>query len=293
MIRVTGQTMMLSAQRGLAASQGRLAELQERSHTLRRVEKASDDPVAAAGAMAVRAQQTASAQHARNIDDGRGWLTTVDSSLSAAEDILQRVRDLTVQGGGNGALNAQAREAMAIELDGLRSELLVRANTQYLGRSVFAGTSDAASAFAADGTFAGVPGTSVERRVGPGAPLRVDADGAAAFGSGAGSAFELIRAIAADLRAGVPTAGRIAEVDARLKAVLDAHADVGVRHAALEKAAAAQAEAAAHLEHRRANLEDADLSQTILDLKIQETSYQAALAVTAKALPQSLLDFLR
>jgi flagellar hook-associated protein 3 FlgL len=46
------------------------------------------------------------------------------------------------------------------------------------------------------------------------------------------------------------------------------------------------------LEAQRADVEDVDLGKAILDLKAQELSYQAALAVTARALQPSLMDFL-
>ncbi len=46
------------------------------------------------------------------------------------------------------------------------------------------------------------------------------------------------------------------------------------------------------LEARRSALEDADLGQVIIDLKMQEVAYQAALSVTARAIPSTLLEFL-
>jgi flagellar hook-associated protein 3 FlgL len=36
-----------------------------------------------------------------------------------------------------------------------------------------------------------------------------------------------------------------------------------------------------------------DLGRAILDLQLQTTNYSAALAVTAKVLPPTLMDFLR
>jgi flagellar hook-associated protein 3 FlgL len=47
------------------------------------------------------------------------------------------------------------------------------------------------------------------------------------------------------------------------------------------------------LEAQRAGAEDVDLAQVILDLKTQEVTYQSALAVTARVLQPTLMDFLR
>ncbi len=40
-------------------------------------------------------------------------------------------------------------------------------------------------------------------------------------------------------------------------------------------------------------VEDIDLPKTIMDLQLQQTTYQAALSATAKVLQPSLMDFLR
>ena len=47
------------------------------------------------------------------------------------------------------------------------------------------------------------------------------------------------------------------------------------------------------LTNQVSSVEDADLAQTIVDLQIQEVSYQAALGATSRVLQPSLLDFLR
>jgi flagellar hook-associated protein 3 FlgL len=41
------------------------------------------------------------------------------------------------------------------------------------------------------------------------------------------------------------------------------------------------------------DIEDVDLPKAIMELQIQQTSYQAALAATAKVIQPSLIDFLR
>ena len=42
-----------------------------------------------------------------------------------------------------------------------------------------------------------------------------------------------------------------------------------------------------------AGLEDVDLSKVLLDLKTQDVNYQTAIAVTARVLQPTLMDFLR
>jgi len=290
--RVTNQTLMTSAQRNLQTGMARLAALQSQASSQKAITKPSDDPTGTGDSMRVRAQQRATEQYARNVDNGNGWLTMGDSALTASEGILNRVRDLTVQGANEATLTPAAREAIAAELDGLKSELLAQANTKFQGRSVFAGNSDAGAAFAADYSFSGAPNSAVQRRIGADSTVRVDADGAALFGTGSGSAFALIDTISADLRSGVPVNTHLDAVQSRLDTVITGHSELGTRHAQILKAEDSLMTLSGTLEAQRSGIEDVDLSTVLLDLKLQEVSYQTALAVTARVLQPTLMDFL-
>lgn len=292
--RVTNQTMTAAAQRNLQSSQSRLGALQERASTLKNITRASDDPAGTANVLALRSQLSAAGQYAQNISDGNGWLATADTSLGQATNLLNRVRDLTLQA-ANGTLNSAGKEAIAVELEGLNKDLLARANTQYLGRNLFAGTSDASGAFT-NGTppvFNGVLGGTVERRVSTAETVRVDVDGGAIFGDGAGSVFALVSNMVADIRGGANVSVRLTAIDDRLQSIINGRAEVGTRQAHLQTAADALQQLRTTLDAQRSSIEDADMGRVILDLKLQETNYQAALAVTAKVLQPTLMDFLR
>ncbi|MBF4574974.1 flagellar hook-associated protein FlgL [Frondihabitans sp. VKM Ac-2883] len=293
--RVTNQTAALASSRMLQANAARLAQLQGQASSLKAISVPSDDPTATGQSLLVRGQQAANAQYSRNADNGVGWLATTDSALSDTKNILDRVRFLTVQGANDGAMSATAKEAIATELDGLKTDLLATANTSFQGRSVFAGSSDAGAAFT-PGTppaFTGITGSSVQRRIADGTTVQVDTDGAAVFGTGADSVFSMIDSISADLRAGVNIGGKLADIDTRLTAVRGAWGDVGTRQAQLERAQDTLKNTSVSLENQRSGIEDLDLAKVALDLQTQQVTYQAALAVTAKVIQPTLMDFLR
>lgn len=300
--RVTTQTQMRSAQRNLQENMTHLARLQEQASTLKSINRSSDDPTAAAAAMAVRAELRAVDQYSANADNGNDWLTTIESSLSSVSDIMNRVRDLTVQGANSGALSPTAKEAIAIEIEGLKTDLLTQANTKFLGRSVFAGNSDAATAFSQDATsgsytFNGDE-SSVERRISATSTVRVDADGGTIFGTGADpagvSVFALLDNIVADLRSttSVNVGARLDGLDERMAIMTGQRSEMGARQVQLERAQSTLLEKTGTLDAQRSCIEDADLGQIIIDLKLQEVTYQAALAVTARVLQPTLMDFL-
>nr|WP_228507290.1 MULTISPECIES: flagellin [unclassified Frigoribacterium] len=282
----------LQSQQHLQAGSVRLAQAQERATSLDKLSRPSDDPTATAEALRVKSLQSAHAQHTRNVADGDGWLSTTDSALIAADSLMAKVRELTLQG-ANGSLSPNAKEAVAVELEGLKADLLGVANTSINGRSVFAGTSDAGVAFRADYSWTGTAGSSVTRRIGPETTVAVDSDGSAAFGTGASSVFALIDDIATSLRTGGDVASHLTTVDARVSGLRSVQSDMGARHAQLLRAEDTLMDTKVTLEAQRAGLEDLDLGQAVLDLQLQNNSYQAALQVTAKVLQVSLMDFLR
>lgn len=299
--RVTHLTAQRSSLANLQVNLAKMTDLQQRMSGGKVITKPSDDPAGTASALRLRGDQRATQQYARNADDGIGWLTTVDSSLQTAVANLRQARNLTVQGASSGTASAVTREAIATELEGLRDSLLEQANASYLGRSVYAGTSDAGAAYtvtvAADGTrsyaWTGSDTGSVQRRIGPAVTVRADGDGTAVFGDGATSVFALIDQVAAEIRSGTDVAPRLNDIDTRMTTMLGELADVGTRYGQLTTAQRSTAAALTELKGQLSAVEDIDLAEVIVELQSQEVAYQAALGATSRVLQPSLLDFLR
>jgi len=290
--RVTNSMLLSSSQRNLQTSMSRLGALQEQASSQKRLTKPSDDPQGVSEALQVRAQQRAAEQYARNINDGEGWLSSIEGALKSSTNLLQRARNLVVQGANSGGLSGPARESIATELESLRDELFKQANTEYLGQSVFAGNSNADAAFDATYTHTGVPGSTVERRVDSASTVRVDADGAAIFGEGADSVFALLTDTAQDLRAGTNVGTRLTALDDRISTVLGEHALVGSRYSQLERVRSVTMDQSLSLESQLSGIENVDIGRVIIDLKSQEIAYQTSLAVTSRALQPTLMSFL-
>src|SRR5690625_2261123 len=316
--RVTQMGLQRASLAHLQDNLGRMAQLQERLTTGKVITKPSDDPAGTVDAMRVRADQRATAQYMRNTADGNAWLTTIDDAMGDALSALRRARDLAVNGANTGVQGASSRAAIASELRATADQLFETANTSYLGRSVFAGTSTS-SAFELvrndDGTvrsyrYTGT-GTEVLRRVSDSTEIRVDSQGDQVFGvdivdgdgnlilDAAGeptgmSVVSLLNHVAAKIEAGDSDVGDyLTKIDEHLSAFLSEVGSVGTRHNQIMRADEALSNRELTLESRLSAVEDADLPRTIVDLQIQEVSYQAALNATGRVLQPSLLDFLR
>ncbi|WP_019136056.1 flagellar hook-associated protein FlgL [Cellulomonas massiliensis] len=290
--RVTHLTVQRSTLANLQTNLRAMADLQTQMSSGKKVNLPSDDPAAASDMLRLRTEQNASTQHQRNAADAASWLQTVDTAITGSLSSLRRARDLVVQG-GSGAMGQTSKDALADEVESLRDTLLSQANATYVGRSVFAGTSVDEAFDATTYAWSGTPGGTVERPIGPTSSVRVDADGAAVFGTGTGSVFALLDDIAATLRAGGDPTTHLAAVDDRMGAMLTELASVGARHKTVLQTQETLTAQQVETKSRLSSIEDIDLAEVILELQTQEVAYQGALGAAAKVLQPTLLDFLR
>lgn len=292
--RVTQNMMTQHSLAGMQTSLARLAKIQEQLSTGRVLNRPSDSPTDTTSAMRIRASINDVAQYGRNADDGNGWLSTIDSALTSANDQVLRARDLALQGANQGVSGQTAREALAAEVDQIRAGLVNTANSSYLGRPVFGGVTAGPVAYDATGTYAGTPG-AVNRVVAEGTSVRVDVDGNTAFGPAGSSVFDHLAALSTALRAG-NQGGISAAIDALgadRDRITTTQAEVGSRQNRVETAMQGASDALLRLKSSLSSVENADLPKTIVDLQMQQVAYQASLGATAKVIQPSLLDFLR
>lgn len=302
MTRVTPATLNSGVMAGLQSSLSRLQQTQEQLSSGRRLSRPSDSPVDTVAAMQLRAERKQSDQLARNIDDGMAWLNTSDQALGQTNTVLTRIRSL-VLAGSNSTNGPDERRAMATEVDQLREAVLGMANTQYLGRPVFAGTQDTAAAFdPSTGAYAGNT-AAVKRTVSSDSAsgtLAVSVTGDQAFttllhdASATGGAGVLER-ISNALRSGDTTAmgAALTDLDTASEALRSTQTTVGARTNRLLTVQANGEVRSDAVAAKLASVEGIDLAKTITDLTLQQTAYQAALGAAAKVVQPSLMDFLR
>jgi flagellar hook-associated protein 3 FlgL len=292
--RITQSMLTDRALSSLQTGLSKLSVLQQQMSSGKVLNKPSDSPTDTTTAMRLRSSMTDTAQFGRNASDGDAWLTQTDTALSSINDQLMRAHDLALQGANQGVAGQTALNAMASEIDQIRSGIIDTANTSYLGRPVFGGVTAGAQAYDSSGTYVGTPGT-VNRTVAAGSSIRVDTDGQAAFGPNGDSVFDHLSALSTALRAGDQagiTAGLTAlQTDG--DKIVAAQTDVGSRQVRVEAAVQGASDKALSLQASLSNVEDIDLPKVIVNLQMQQTAYQASLAATSKVIQPSLLDFLR
>lgn len=120
-------------------TQATIAGLQEQASTGRRVNRPSDDPLAAAEAERLRAGQARDDIEKRMMSYARKHMAEAESTVSAGIETLQNARTLMI-GVHNGAMSHVERLVFASQLAQVRNELLDLANTRNSeGHYIFGG----------------------------------------------------------------------------------------------------------------------------------------------------------
>ncbi len=290
--RVTQHTMARRTTSNMQRTLSQLQEVQNQISSNKRITKASDDPVGTASALRLRSDVERSDQIDRNLGDAQAWLNTADDTLGAVVSQIHRVRDLAIQS-QNGSIAQTEREAIATELDKIREGLIGLANTQYSGRSIFAGTANTA-AYDSSGNFLGTS-NAVQRTVAPGVRVQINVTGDDVFGPGGNDLFANITALATAVRAGVSngTDAALVAVDARTTIVQARLAEIGARTRRVETMKERNDTGVISLKQELSAVEDLDLPKALIEAQLRQVAYQAALQTTAKVIQPSLVDFLR
>jgi flagellar hook-associated protein 3 FlgL len=294
-MRITQRAIALTSLKGLNQNLTTLAKMQERLTSGKQFSKASESPTGANISMQTRTEMRATEQHARNIADATARLNQTDTTLQTMNEMTRRVRDLTLQAKSTGNSSVTSREAIAKEVAALRDGLIGLANQTVNGTPLFGGITGGTTAYdPTTGAWVGNNTATVERRLTSTETVRIDVSGPEAFGTPGDDLFAVAGRIAADAPTN-PAAltGHLDDLDAIIEKMTTALADVGARQVRVENAESINSDYQLTLKTALAENEDIDLPKTIMELKMQETGYNAALQATAKTLQPSLMDFLR
>jgi flagellar hook-associated protein 3 FlgL len=119
--------------------QTKLARLQQQISTGQKLTKPSDDPAGSARVLELEQVVAINEQYQSNISQAKHRLELEDSTLTSVESVMQRIRELVIQG-NNAVMSAESRNAIADEIDERYKELISLSNaTDENGDYLFAG----------------------------------------------------------------------------------------------------------------------------------------------------------
>jgi len=129
----------LNAQRNLSKSQGGLSKAMQRLSSGLRINSAKDDAAGLAISDRMTSQIRGLNQAVRNANDGISLAQTAEGALQETTNILQRMRELSVQS-ANGTNTTADRSSLQAEFSQLQSEVKrIAENTSFNGQVLLSG----------------------------------------------------------------------------------------------------------------------------------------------------------
>lgn len=302
MIRLSTISMYQGGVDAMLEQQKRVFESQLQISSGRRFANPSDDPTAAAQVIGLSEAISRTEQFQENILAARTRLELEDEALNSAGNVLQRARELAVQG-LNDTLSPGDRQGLAQEVRQLMDELLQLGNAKDgNGDYLFSGSRTSTQPFSHNGSgvfsYAGDQG---QRTLQVGSSRRVaDSDsGLDVFmkvpdvsGTGYQDMFSTLYQLAADLDADNPSDASLGQLDNALENLLQTRAWVGARMNALDREEEGNAGFLLRLQETRSEIEDVDIAEAATRLNRQLLSLQAAQQAFTRVSNLSLFNFL-
>lgn len=300
-VRVTQNMLNSNMLRNLQKSMGNMDNLQQQLSSGKKITKPSDDPVVAARGMFYRSSLMENDQYLRNTTEAQSWMDMTDSTMDEMGNALQRIKELLVYS-GDGALSKDDLRAMGSEVAQLRKHLGSLANQQINGKYIFAGTDTDKIPFdeniptpTGTGDFVNTNSSEFQLEVSQNVfvSANINAQKIFNFPNNANNMFKVLDQVITKLNNGESAAGFLSPVETQFNNLLTERASLGAKVNRIELIKERLETADVNITALMSKNEDADMSEVITDLKMQENIHSAALGAGARIIQPTLLDFLR
>ncbi|MCX8040449.1 MAG: flagellar hook-associated protein FlgL [Planctomycetota bacterium] len=298
MQRITQAGMLSAVYANTSRTLLQLATYQEQLSTGKKLNRISDDVVAARQSLRYRADERASAKWLDNIEKTLAFMGATDAALAEVVTVLDQAKALAVQG-ANGSQDAASRGALAQAVDSLLTRLIDIGNSVHDGRYLFGGTAtteDKPFALSADGSRVDYRGDLDAFRVeiGPNSAIEVNQNGHKLFKERV-DLFAALIGLRDALRAndGAAVAASLTTIDGAHRHANDLLGSMGGRIQRLELARTQLEASQLYQRELVSQAEDIDFPEVVSKLQLTEIALQAGLQTAARTLTSTLLDFLR
>ena len=251
-----------------------------------RINKAGDDAAGLAISEKMKSQIGGLTQAKRNAQDGISLVQTAEGALNETHSILERMRDLAVQG-SNGTLTSSDRGSINKELKALHQELTrIADTTQFNTQKLFADKK------AAPGGNGKVTAKTFTFQIGANAGQSLSVAITAMDGTSLLASTDAQFSINA---AGTNAGKMINNIDAAIAKVSDQRADLGAVQNRLEHTINNLTATNENLSDANSRIRDVDMAEEMMTFTKSNILSQAATSMLAQAnaMPNSVLNLLQ
>lgn len=300
-IRVTQGMMSMQTLSNLNRNNSTRSDLANQASTGLKINKPSDDPVGVTYALRYRAELASNEQFQTNADAAVSWLDFTDSTMQQATDVMQRLKELTVQASSS-AVPQSGLDAIKLEVEQLKGQLGNIGNAQIRGKYIFNGQNYDQPPYELSPTvtnFAQIDTDTeaVKYTIGDQSTFQVNTSGNDFFGAStdADNVYKVMDDLIAALGSGdyAGIGAQSAKIESRSTKMQAALSEVGARTNRVELVQARLDDRNLNLTTLQAKVEDADIAEVLIKSTTAQTIYEAALKSSASILQPSLMDFMR
>lgn len=275
-----------------------------------RITRLSDDPMGIMSVLDAKSKLRKLDMHNSSIGEAKSWLTQTETSLTEMNDVIVKLYETSVSA-VNGTMSDADRENVNELVEQLRGHVVQLGNSTYGGRYIFGGynttsqpfTYDAAGTLLYNGVDLVTAGAAtvdalkaqvINYSTGVNVTTSVSLNGVDLMGSGANNLDKILGDFVTALDTSDTNALEtiMGQLQGKQQEVLSMLADVGGRANRLEMMNSANEDYELNYTEILSNVEDVDQVQATMDYKMAEAVYRSALAVGARVITPSLLDFL-
>ena len=324
-MRIATSQFYIQSSNDMMDVQERLSIAQTQASSGKRINKPSDDPVGASKALVLQSQEFAYNQYQRNINSASNRLQQEESAYQELEQLMIRVKVLSVQAANTGASTQQTRVGAAAEAREIEAEMLRLANLKDAnGEYIFAGLEVFQTPYEQTGNAA-KKGTTNPNGLGriryqgdeqqrymdidptrrlpytdPGADVFGKSSNNSIFGTMDGliKAFESNNSMAggqgtiSSLELNRQINQLLANLDDQYKQVVATHATVGARLQALGQEQRLNSTLQTQATMMRGDIENVDFAQAATNLTLEATALQASQLAFVQVRGLSLFNYL-
>ena len=263
----------MNAHRNMGINIGSAAKAMEKLSSGLRINRAGDDAAGLSISEKMRGQIRGLNQASRNAQDGISLIQTAEGALNETQSILQRMRELAVQG-ANDTNVAVDRSAIQAEIKSLNSEIdRIAKTTQFNEKNLL------------DGSFS-------KAKLQIGANASADLTLSVTIGNMDSTTLK-VKDVSVEDNAKATSA--ISSVNSAIKAVSTQRSQLGAVQNRLEHTIANLDNASENLQAAESRVRDVDMAKEMMNFSKNNILQQAAQAMLAQAnqQPQGVLQLLR
>ena len=253
----------------------------------KRISELSDDPIRLIQSLNIKSTLSRFEQLGRNISMGKSWLNTSENALNNVQNLISDTRALSVQM-ATATVGATQRESASKTVQNVLEEIVSLGNTELNGRYVFSGSKTDTAAFDQTGTYQG-DNNPFTIKAGKDAAIEIGNDGSAVFGNIFTSLSDFKTALENNDVQGIQNA--LDNLGTDFDHISNKISDIGSKMVRMETRANILRDSKISNTERLSKIEDADITEAIINMKKKELAYQAALSSSSKVMQLSLLDY--